>query len=113
MFDSLTTKLSGVLGSLRSRGKISPSDFEGALVEIHEALLEADVALPVVTEFIEIVHARALEALPTLQSGTNQAQAVFEIINEALAEILGGNARRVRFAKQPPTIIMLAGLISR
>ena len=110
MFDSLTTKLSGVLGSLRSCGKISPSDIEGALVEIHEALLEADVALPVVTEFIEIVRARALEALPTLQSGTNQAQAVFEIINEALTEILGGNARRVRFAKQPPTIIMLAGL---
>ena len=110
MFDSLTSKLGGVLGSLRSRGKISKADVESALVEIHEALLEADVALPVVTEFIEIVRGRSIDALATVQSGSNQAQEIFEIINAALTEILGGNARRVRFAKQPPTIIMLAGL---
>ena len=48
--------------------------------------------------------------MPTLQSGTNQANAIFEIVNASLIEILGGQARRVRFAKNPPTVIMLAGL---
>ncbi|MEK6648014.1 MAG: signal recognition particle protein [Actinomycetota bacterium] len=110
MFDSLTQRLNGVLSSLRSRGKISNADIENTCQEIHRALLEADVALLVVNDFIEIIRERSLEVLPTLQSGTNQAQAIFEIINAALVEILGAQARRVRFAKAPPTVIMLAGL---
>lgn len=110
MFDSLTQRLSGALSSLRSRGRISNADIENTCQEIHNALLEADVALLVVNDFIEIIRERSLEALPTFQSGTNQAQAVFEIINTALVEILGAQARRVRLAKQPPTVIMLAGL---
>ncbi len=110
MFDSLTKRLGASLSSLRSRGKISPSDIDDACQEIHQALLEADVALPVVTSFVDIVREKSLEVLPTLQSGSNQAQAIFEIINQALIEILGAEARRVRFAKQGPTIIMLAGL---
>ena len=110
MFDSLTSKLGNVLGSLRSRGKISSADVESTCEEIHQSLLEADVALSVVNEFIDLIRTRSLQALPTLQSGTNQAQAIFEIINQALIEILGGQARRVRYSKQPPTIIMLAGL---
>ena len=79
-------------------------------MEIRQALLEADVALPVVTEFVENIRVRSLEALPTLQPGSNQAQAIFEIINKTLVEVLGNETRRVRFAKQPPTVIMLAGL---
>jgi signal recognition particle subunit SRP54 len=110
MFDSLTSKLGNVLGSLRSRGKISSADIESTCAEIHQSLLEADVALSVVNEFIELIRTRSLEVLPTLQSGTNQAQAIFDIINQALVEILGGQARRVRYSKQPPTVIMLAGL---
>ena len=110
MFDSLTSKLGNVLGSLRSRGKISSADIDSTCAEIHQSLLEADVALSVVNEFIELIRTRSLEVLPTLQSGTNQAQAIFEIINQALIEILGGQARRVRYSKQPPTVIMLAGL---
>ena len=110
MFDSLTQRLTGALNSLRSRGKISSADVENTCQEIHHALLEADVALLVVNDFIEIIRERSLEALPTFQSGTNQAQAVFEIINTALVEILGAQERRVRLAKQPPTVIMLAGL---
>lgn len=110
MFDSLTTKLGHVLGSLRSRGKISNADIDSTCAEIHQSLLEGDVALSVVNEFIELIRTRSLEVLPTLQSGTNQAQAIFEIINQALIEILGGQARRVRYSKQPPTVIMLAGL---
>ena len=110
MFDSLTQRLGGVLSSLRSRGKISSADVENTCQEIHQALLEADVALVVVNEFIELIRQRSLDVLPTLQSGTNQAQVIFEIINAALIEILGSQARRVRFAKQGPTVVMLAGL---
>lgn len=110
MFDSLTQRFSASLASLRSRGKISASDIDNTCQEIRTALLEADVALTVVNEFVEDVRTRSLETLPNLQSGTNQAQAIFDIINAALVEILGQSARRVRFSKQPPTIIMLAGL---
>ena len=110
MFDSLSSKLTGVFSSLRSRGKITSSDIDATCSEIRAALLESDVALTVVEPFIETIRAKALAALPTLQSGTNQAQAIFEIISAELVEILGGAARRVRFAKNPPTVIMLAGL---
>jgi signal recognition particle subunit SRP54 len=110
MFDSLTQRFSASLTSLRSRGKISASDIDNTCQEIRTALLEADVALVVVNQFIEDIRAKSLEKLPTLQSGSNQAQAIFDIINVALVEILGAQARRVRFSKQPPTIIMLVGL---
>jgi len=110
MFDSLSSKFSNAFSSLRSRGKISPSDIENTCLEVRTALLESDVALPVVDIFIERIRSKSLDALPNLQSGTNQAQAIFEIVNAELVEILGGSARRVRFAKTAPTVIMLAGL---
>ena len=110
MFDNLSSKFSNAFSSLRSRGKISPSDIENTCTEVRTALLESDVALPVVDSFIEKIRSKSLEALPNLQSGTNQAQAIFEIVNAELVEILGGSARRVRFAKTAPTVIMLAGL---
>lgn len=110
MFDSLSSKFSNVFSSLRSRGKISTSDIEATCLEVRTALLESDVALSVVENFVEKVRAKSLAALPNLQSGSNQAQAIFEIVNSELVEVLGGSARRVRIAKNPPTVIMLAGL---
>ena len=110
MFDNLSSKFSNAFSSLRSRGKISPSDIENTCSEVRTALLDSDVALPVVDSFIERIRSKSLDALPNLQSGTNQAQAIFEIVNAELVEILGGSARRVRFAKTAPTVIMLAGL---
>ncbi len=110
MFDNLSSKFSNAFSSLRSRGKISASDIENTCSEVRAALLESDVALPVVDSFIERIRSKSLDALPNLQSGTNQAQAIFEIVNAELVEILGGSARRVRFAKTAPTVIMLAGL---
>ncbi len=110
MFDALSSKISNAFGSLRNRGKISAGDIEDTAAEIRQALLEADVALVVVDQFIERVRTGALELLPTLQSGVNQAQAIFDLVNRELTEILGGGARRVRYAKNPPTVIMLAGL---
>ena len=110
MFESLTTRFSGAFSSLRSRGKITGADIDNTCAEIRQALLESDVALSVVESFIAQIREKSLAALPTMQSGTNQAQAIFEIVNTSLIEILGGSARRVRFAKNPPTVIMLAGL---
>jgi signal recognition particle subunit SRP54 len=110
MFESLTTRISGAFSSLRGRGKLSASDIESTCADIRLALLEADVAQSVVENFVTLIQEKSLAALPQLQSGTNQANAIFEIVNKELIEILGGEARRVRFAKNPPTVIMLAGL---
>ena len=110
MFESLTSRFSSAFSTLRSRGKISSADMDVTCAEIRQALLESDVALSVVESFIEQIREKSLAALATMQSGTNQGQAIFEIVNASLIEILGGEARRVRFAKNPPTVIMLAGL---
>jgi signal recognition particle subunit SRP54 len=110
MFESLTTRISGAFSSLRTRGKLSASDIESTCADIRLALLEADVAQSVVENFVTLIQEKSLTALPQMQSGTNQANAIFEIVNKELIEILGGEARRVRFAKNPPTVIMLAGL---
>jgi len=110
MFDALSSRLSATFSSLRTRGKISKSDIESTCAEIRVALLESDVALEVVESFIAQISVKATTALETIQSGTSQANAVFEIVNASLIEILGGQTRRVRFAKNPPTVIMLAGL---
>lgn len=110
MFESLSSKFSGALGALRTRGKISEKDIEGAIADIRSALLESDVALEVVENFAENIRTKSLALLSTLQAGTNQAQAIFDVVNQELTEILGGGARRIRFAKNPPTVILLAGL---
>ena len=110
MFESLSGKFAGALGALRSRGKISEKDINAAVIDIRTALLEADVALEVVEDFTQKVEGKSLALLETLQAGSNQAQAIFDVVNQELTEILGGGARRIRFAKNPPTVIMLAGL---
>ena len=110
MFESLSGKFAGALGALRSRGKISEKDINAAVIDIRSALLEADVALEVVEDFTQKVEGKSLALLETLQAGSNQAQAIFDVVNQELTEILGGGARRIRFAKNPPTVIMLTGL---
>ena len=110
MFESLSSRFTSAFSSLRSRGKLSNADIENTCAEIRQALLESDVALSVVENFVAQIREQSLAVLPTLQSGSNQGQAIFDIINAALIEILGGSARRIRFAKNPPTVIMLAGL---
>jgi len=108
VFETLSDRLTQVFSSLRGRGRLSPADVEATTREIRIALLEADVALPVVRSFISKVKERALSA-DVLQA-LNPAQQVIKIFNEELVEILGGEARRLRFNKVPPTVIMLAGL---
>ncbi len=108
MFETLSDRLTQVFSSLRGQGRLSAADIDATTREIRIALLEADVALPVVRQFIARVKERASGA--EVSEALNPVQQVIKIINEELIEILGGEARRLRFAKTPPTVIMLAGL---
>jgi signal recognition particle subunit SRP54 len=108
VFETLSDRLTQVFSSLRGRGRLSAADIDATCREIRIALLEADVALPVAREFIARVKERASSA--EVSSALNPAQQVIKIVHEELVTILGGEARRLRFAKNPPTVIMLAGL---
>ncbi|MGE7283008.1 signal recognition particle receptor subunit alpha [Pedobacter suwonensis] len=108
MFDTLSDRLSATFKNLRGKGRLSEADIDATAREIRIALLEADVALPVVRAFIKNVKERALGA--EVSKALNPAQQVLKIVNDELVQILGGETRRLRFAKQPPTVIMLAGL---
>jgi signal recognition particle subunit SRP54 len=108
VFDTLSDRLSGIFTKLRGKGRLSDADIDATAREIRLALLEADVALPVVKEFIGRIKERARGA--EVSQALNPAQQVIKIVHEELVAILGGETRRLRFAKQPPTVIMLAGL---
>ncbi len=108
MFDTLSDRLASTFKNLRGKGRLSEADIDATAREIRVALLEADVALPVVRAFIKQVKDRALGA--EVSQALNPAQQVIKIVNEELVGILGGETRRLRFAKNPPTVIMLAGL---
>ncbi|HEY7265992.1 MAG TPA: signal recognition particle protein [Trebonia sp.] len=108
MFETLSDRLTQVFSQLRGKGRLSPADIDATAREIRIALLEADVALPVVRQFIARVKERANGA--EVSAALNPAQQVIKIVNEELVGILGGEARRLRFAKVAPTVILLAGL---
>jgi signal recognition particle subunit SRP54 len=108
VFETLSDRLTQVFSALRGHGRLSPADIDATAREIRIALLEADVALPVVRQFIARVKERA--SGEEVSGALNPAQQVIKIVNEELIGILGGEERRLRFAKTPPTVIMLAGL---
>ena len=108
MFDTLSDRLSGIFTKLRGKGRLTDADIDATAREIRLALLEADVALPVVKAFIASLKERARGA--EVSQALNPAQQIIKIVHEELIGILGGEGRRLRFAKQPPTVIMLAGL---
>jgi signal recognition particle subunit SRP54 len=108
VFDTLSERLSGTLANLRGKGRLSEADIDATAREIRIALLEADVALPVVRGFIARVKERAKGA--EVSAALNPAQQVVKIVNEELVAILGGETRRLALAKEPPSVIMLAGL---
>ncbi|MCC3766590.1 signal recognition particle protein [Streptomyces sp. UNOC14_S4] len=108
MFDTLSDRLSATFKSLRGKGRLSEADIDATAREIRIALLEADVALPVVRAFIRQIKERALGS--EVSQALNPAQSVIKIVNDELVTILGGETRRLRFAKSGPTVIMLAGL---
>ncbi|GEP46564.1 signal recognition particle protein [Microbacterium saccharophilum] len=107
-FGTLSDRLTETFRNLRKKGQLTPADVDGTVREIRRALLDADVALTVVKEFTAKVRERALG--DEVNRALNPAQQVVQIVNEELVAILGGEQRRLQFAKNPPTVIMLAGL---
>ncbi|NYG56400.1 signal recognition particle protein [Nocardioides perillae] len=108
MFATLSDRLAATFKDLRGKGRLSEADIDATAREIRIALLEADVALPVVKQFVGAVKERARSE--EVSQALNPAQQVVKIVDEELVAILGGETRRLRFAKQGPTVIMLAGL---
>ncbi|GAA1803427.1 signal recognition particle protein [Luedemannella flava] len=108
MFDTLSDRLTGIFAKLKGKGRLTDADIDATAREIRLALLEADVALPVVKAFIARLKERARGA--EVHGALNPAQQVIKIVHEELVGVLGGEARRLQFAKHPPTVIMLAGL---
>jgi len=108
VFESLSDRLNAVFDKLRSRGKVTEDDLKVALREVRIALLEADVSLKVVRQFIKSVEEKALGA--EVLRGLNPAQQVIKIVHDELVEVLGGGAAKINTANQPPNVIMLVGL---
>ena len=108
MFANLSDRLTASFKQLRGKGRLSEADIDATVSEIRRALLEADVAVPVVRSFTANVRERAKSA--EVSASLNPAQQIIKIVNAELVEILGGESRDLRFAKHPPTVIMLAGL---
>jgi signal recognition particle subunit SRP54 len=108
VFDKLSARLSAVVEGLRGRGRLTEENIGDTLRQVRMALLEADVALPVVKEFIDAVKARAigLEIHKSLTPG----QALVRVIHEELVRVMGEGARPINLRTQPPAIVLLAGL---
>lgn len=107
-FSSLSDRLADTFSSLRTRGTLKPADIDQTVRDIRRALLDSDVALDVVKSFTGRVKERAMGA--EVSKALNPAQQVVQIVMEELETTLGGTGRRLELAKNPPTIIMLAGL---
>lgn len=108
MFDTLTNRLGAAFKSLRGKGRLTDADIDNTMREIRLALLEADVNLGVVKDFVASVRTRCQSA--ELSEALNPTQQIIKIVNSELITILGGETRPLRFSKHPPTVILLAGL---
>src|SRR5512146_734832 len=108
MFENLTDKLQRVFKNLRGQGTLTEENIADALREIRVALLEADVNFKVVKEFIDRVSAKAIgqEVLTAL----SPAQQVIKIVHDELVDVLGKDTAKLKFASQPPSVILMAGL---
>ncbi len=108
MFDSLSSKLQGILTRLRGEGRVSEHHLEASLREIRMALLEADVHFKVVKQLLARIREKALgeEVLRSLTPG----QQVVKIVRDELVELLGGQAPDFRLPKNPPSVVLMVGL---
>src|SRR4051812_44914545 len=108
MFDSLSDRLSGVFDRLRGRGALNEADVRAAMREVRIALLEADVALPVVRTFVDKVTEAAVgqQVLKSVTPG----QQVVKIVHDALVEMLGADASELNVDVTPPAVVMMVGL---
>ncbi|MDP9187854.1 MAG: signal recognition particle protein [Actinomycetota bacterium] len=109
MFDQLSDRLQGVLGEIRSRGKLSDDDVNKALREVRLALLEADVNFKVVKDFTDSLRERLAGA--EISEALNPGQTVVQAVNDELTELMGGaGGREIAFASNGPTVILMSGL---
>jgi signal recognition particle subunit SRP54 len=108
MFEALGERLAGVLKKITGRGVLRAEEVEAGLREVRLALLEADVNFKVVKEFVERVRARLMGV--EISPGLTAPQTVVKAVHDELVELLGGNSEGLRYASQPPTVVMLAGL---
>jgi signal recognition particle subunit SRP54 len=108
VFDTLSDKLQATLGDLRGRGRLSEEDISKAAREIRLALLEADVNLQVVKQFVASVKERALGA--DVAKSLNPGQQIVKIVHEELTALMGAGGSKLAYAGRPPTVILLAGL---
>src|SRR5260221_628203 len=110
MFESLSKRLEGVFTSLSGKGKLTEADVNEAMREVRLALLEADVSLKVVRQFVERVKEKAIGA--DVMGSLSPAQQVLSIVNDELIDLLGGTGDRSKLdlSGAPPNIIMLVGL---
>ena len=108
LFENLTTRLSRTVDTLRGRGRITEENVSDSLREVRMALLEADVALPVVKAFIERVKQKALGAEVT--ASLSPGQAFVGILHKELVTLMKGDRERFELRAQPPVVILLAGL---
>jgi len=108
MFDNLTDRLGSTLKNLKGQGKLTESNIKDTLREVRMALLEADVALPVVTDFIEKVKEGALGK--QVQSSLNPGQALIKLVQSELVKVMGEANEGLDLAANPPAVVMMAGL---
>jgi len=108
MLDNLTQRFSRVVKELRGQARLTDANIDDALREVRLALLEADVALPVVREFISAVKDKALGA--EVAGSLTPGQALIGVVHRELTALMGGAAAPISFATQPPAVILLAGL---
>ncbi len=108
MFDALSDRFEGIFSKLKSRGKLSEADVDEVLREIRLALLEADVSLPVVKNFVARVRERCVGV--EVSQALSPAQQVIKIVNEELTATLGGETIKITYSSKPPTVVLMAGL---
>ena len=108
MFDNLSERLNKTLKTIRGQGRLTEANIKDALRDVRRALLEADVALPVVKTFIDTVKERAVGQ--EVSTSLNPGQAFIKIVREQLAEVMGNEAEPLNFNVEPPAVFMVAGL---
>lgn len=108
MFDNLSERLNKTLKTLKGQGRLTESNIKDALRDVRRALLEADVALPVVKSFIAKVQERAVGQ--EVSSSLNPGQAFIKIVKDELTIVMGEEASPLNFNVEPPAVIMMAGL---
>src|ERR687884_498907 len=108
MFDSLGERLNAALDGVRGTGNLTEDQVKRVTREIRLALLEADVNYAVVKDFVAKVRDRATGA--EVSKALSPGQQVVKIVDEELANLMGGTAHKLTFASRPPTVVMLAGL---